>query len=344
MNFMNIIDLQIQTTASDGKHSPRECVLMAKENGLSVIAITDHDTVDGVEEALTVGGETGVRVIPGIEISVKEKGAHILGLGIDYKNPELLRFSEEAKRWRIDSAKKMIENLRAGGFVIEWEDVEKEASGGIVARPHIARAILRRPENKEKLVDISTVHDFIERFLYNESPYYVGREAVLAKDAISLIHRTGGVAIWSHPAIHFHFPSQRATDVPPMEYSSVIPSINEKRQKTRTVMDYEALEKFLGELIAWEIDGLEVFTPSHTEDDVEFLLGLVVKYNLLKTAGSDFHERCQEKKASPTEYGVQILHSAAFVGDYETHGFSTEGIISQLDEAIKKRRQLSKKL
>lgn len=322
---------------------------MAKENGLSVIAITDHDTVDGLEEALKAGGEFGVRVIPGIEISVKENGAHILGLGIDYKNPELLRFSEEAKKERVGGAKKMTENLRGGGFMVDWEDVEKEAAGGVVARPHLARAVIGRSENKEKLGGISTVHDFIEKFLSNESPYYVKREVISVKDAISLIHRAGGVAIWSHPAIHFHASTrtaavraEKAADTkvllgPPLEKEGTRPPL-EPGGEGGFEADYEALEKFLRELIGWDIEGLEVFTPSHTEDDVEFLLGLAAKYDLLKTAGSDFHEKGQEKKASPTHQGVQILHSAAFIGDYPTYGFSTEGIVEKLDEAMGKRR------
>lgn len=317
---LNTIDLQIQTTASDGKHTPRECVKMAAERGLRVIAITDHDTVSGVSEALEAGGEFGIRVIPGIEISAKENGVHILGFGVDYKNPELLQYSEDAKKQRIEGAKKMVENLKGGGFVVEWEDVEKQAPGGIVARPHLAKAVLSRPENKEKLGDVSTTHDFIEKFLSNESPYYVGRSAILAKDAIELIHKAGGVAVWSHPAIHFRPETRTAADSIP------------------TAANYEALEQFLEELIGWGIDGMEVFTPSHTEDDVEFLLGLAAKHNLLKTAGSDFHEKDQEKKASPTHQGVQMLQSARFVGDYPTYGFSAEGIIEKLDEAIKRVR------
>lgn len=304
---MNVIDLQIQTTASDGKHSPRECVQMAAEQGLRVIAITDHDTVGGVEEALNAGEEFKVRVIPGIEISVEEHGAHILGFGIDHQNQKFLEYCEEAKRRRIEGAQKMVENLKNAGFIVEWNDVLKEAAGGVVARPHIARAILNHPENQEKLGGTSTVHEFIEKFLGNESPYYVKRSHIASKDAIILIHEAGGVAVWSHPVIHFQ-------------------------------NDYDSLEKFLNDLLGWGVDGVEVFTPSHREDDVEFLLGLVQKYKFFKTAGSDFHERGQEKKAVPTEQGVVELHSADSVGDYPTYGFSTEGIVEALDEVVKKRR------
>ena len=286
---------------------------MAAEQKLRTIAITDHDTVDGVAEALNAGGEFGVRVIPGIEISVEDHDAHILGFGVDYKNSELLAYSEEAKKNRIEGAQKMVENLKNAGFVVEWRDVLKEAVGGIVARPHIVKAVLGRTENKRKLGGISTVYEFIEKFLGNDSPYYVKRQHISAHDAINLIHQATGVAVWSHPAVHFRPPDNAPTN-------------------------FESLEKFLEELRGRGLDGIEVFTPSHTEDDVEFILGLVEEHKLLKTAGSDFHEKGQEKKAVPTENGVVELRSAASVGDYPTYGFSTEGIIEKLDEAIEKYR------
>ena len=312
---MNTIDLQIQTTASDGKHAPREVVAAAKEYGISVIAITDHDTVGGVEEALRAGGEFGIRVIPGIEMSVEERGAHILGYGIDYKNPELLNELEKFRKGRINGAKKMTENLKNAGFFVEWEDVMRQAGGGVVARPHIARAILAGQENKEKLEGAKNEHDFIEKFLTDESPHFVKRAHISAKDAIVMIHRAGGVAAWSHPAIHFKPRIARGAgaDMP---------------------TDYEAVEKFLHELMEWEIDGVEVCNPSPTEDDTEFVEGLAVRYRLLRTAGSDFHEK-QISARSP-----EGLHAAEHVGDYETYGFSTDGMVVKLDEAMARRTRM----
>lgn len=302
---MNNFDLQIQTTASDGKNTPREAVEMAHARGVEVIAITDHDTVGGVEEAIFSGSELGVQVIPGIEMSVEEHGTHILGYGIDYKNEALLKKLEELKQARIEGAKQMVENLKKAGFRVEWPDVLQEATGGVVARPHIARAILKRGENKQKLGGVSTVHDFIQTYLSNESLSYVKRKHISAQDAIALIRSTGGVAVWSHPAIHFR-------------------------------NDYEKLEQFLEKLRGWGIRGLEVFNPSHTEDDVEFLESLAVKYGLLRTAGSDFHEEGPHHRDPGSG-----LHSAEMIGEYETYGFLTNNIISELHEAIEKRRLLA---
>lgn len=296
---MNNIDLQIQSTASDGKHTPKDIVGMALERKLSVIAITDHDTVGGVTEALDAARISRVRIIPGIEMSAEEHGLHILGFGIDYTNADLLAKLEEFKQGRVEGAKQMVENLKRAGFVLEWHDVEREATGSVFARPHLARAILKRPENKQKLGNISNAHDFIDMYLSNESPNYVHRSHILVQDAIALIRGVGGVAVWSHPAIHFR-------------------------------NDEDGLAQWLQQMIGWGIQGLEVFNPSQSEDDAEFLQGLCSTYHLLRTAGSDFHE--QGEHAADTVSG---LHSARFVGDFETHGFATDDIIPNLDEAMR---------
>lgn len=312
---MNSFDLQIQSTASDGKHSPREIVQMAKDAGLAVIAMTDHDTVGGVGEALRAGGEFGVRVIPGIEMSVEEHNAHILGYGIDYNNPQLLAELEKFKQGRIEGARAMMENLKKNeGFVVEWDDVLREATGSVVARPHLVRAIMNRPENNDKLGGISGMHDFFEKYLTDDNPNYVKRTHISAKDAITLINGAGGVAVWSHPAIHFRGKESRGG-------------------ATLLSTDYDALEKFLNELIGWGISGIEVFNPSHTEDDAEFLQSAAAKYNLLRTAGSDFHEK-GDHPADP----VSGLHSARTLGDYETYGFPTDDIVPGLDETIAKHK------
>ncbi|MDP3710812.1 MAG: PHP domain-containing protein [bacterium] len=295
---MNTFDLQVHSTASDGRHSPTDVVKMAKEKGVWTIALTDHDAVDGLDEAFSAGQEFGVRVIPGIEISVEENGAHILGYGIDFHNQALLDYSEEFKKRRAGAAQKMIGNLQKSGFTVDWQDVLNEVTGSVVARPHLARAVLKRPENKEKLGGVSTVHEFIEKFLSDESPNYVRSSHISAAKAIEAIKQAGGLAVWSHPAINF-----------------------ESR--------HDELEKFLKELMGWGLKGVEVFTSAHTEDSVELVYNLASVNKLLVTAGSDFHEAGDHKKSA------RGLCSASFVGDYPTYGFPTEGIVAKLEEAIK---------
>lgn len=293
---MQPFDLQIQSIASDGKHAPAEIVTMAKDGDVFVIAMTDHDTVGGVAEALAAGRAAGVRVIPGIELSVEDRGAHLLAYGVDHAHPVLCARLEEFQKTRVEGAKQMVQNLAAAGFAVAWEDVAREAQGAI-ARPHIARAILGRAENREKLGGIATSHDFIQKYLTDESPYYVRRAHISAKDAIALIHIAGGVAVWSHPAVHFQG-------------------------------DEEGLEAFLKQLIGWGIAGLEVFSPAHTEDDAEYLWVLAGKYGLLFTGGSDFHE------AGEHPADTRGLHAARTIGDFETYGFPTDQILPQLDARI----------
>ena len=302
---MQKIDLQVQTTASDGRHTPREATKMAQEHGVEVIAITDHDTVGGVEEALIAGSEYGVRVISGVEMSVEDQDSHVLGLGIDHKNEKLCAELEKFKNDRAENLKKTVENLRRNeGFVVEWEDVLRQTkdSATAITSPHVVYAVMARPENKEKLDrdQVKSKQDFYERYLKPEGPNLSRRKHISTKDAIELLHQAGGLAIWSHPILHF-------------------------RGK------YDDLENFLKELISWGIDGLEVFSSAHTEDDVEFLEGLSQKYHLLATAGSDFHEA---GKHAPNEHG---LHSADTVGDFKIYGFSIEGIMPALEAALAKK-------
>lgn len=305
---------------------------MAKENGVGVVALTDHDTMAGLPEALAAGQGLGIKIIPGIEISAEEHGVHILGYGIDYKNPELLLALEEAKRGRLEGARKMVENLKRAGFVIEWEDVLEEAAGAAtIARPHIARAVLGRLENKEKLDGIFLAGDFIKVHLSDESPNYVKRSHLGAEAVIKLINGALGVAVWSHPPLPDFYSVKNQT---PQVSSTVVVPLAEQtfNGAQENEVRYEELEKFLRQLVGWGIEGLEVFNSAHVEDDTEFLLGLAVKYNLLRTAGSDFHEK------SDLFSTAGASRHATSVGGYETYGFSTVGIISKLEEAIEHRR------
>ena len=266
-----------------------------------MIALTDHDTVAGIAEVIGAGTVSGIRVIPGIEMSAEEHGTHILGYGIDYRGEEFLLQLERFKHDRVEGAVRMVENLKRAGFAVEWDDVLREATGAVIARPHIARAILKHPENKDILSGVSTSHDFIERFLSNQSPHYVHRAHITCREAIGLIHDVDGVAIWSHPAIHFQG-------------------------------DPDGLEEFLKKLAGWGIEGIEVFNPSHTEDDVELLQHLAARYRILRTGGSDFHEKGGH---APDSRG---LHAARTVGDFETYGFPIEDIIPALDLVMEKRK------
>lgn len=279
---------------------------MAHEAGVFLMALTDHDAVSGIDKAFAAAESLGVRLIPGIELSVEERGAHILGYGIDSRDPELILVVEDLRKGRAQAAQKTVQNLKKAGFTVDWEDVAREARGAVIVRPHIARAVLNRAENRERLGDIKTSHDFIGTYISNENPLYVSPAHISARAAIALIRKIGGVAVWSHPAIHFYRGSE----------------LNE-----------EALESFLRSLIDWRIEGVEVLNASHTKRDAEFVESLARKYQLLRTAGSDFHEKGPHARDPKTG-----LRSAERPGDYPTYGLSTDDIVPRLEQAIESRR------
>ncbi|MBI4134714.1 MAG: PHP domain-containing protein [Candidatus Sungbacteria bacterium] len=295
-----MIDYQIQTTASDGKFTPRECVKMARENGLRSIAITDHDTVAGVEEGLKAGEEFGVEVIPGIELSCsyQDRMIHVLGFGIDYQNAKLLLRLHEAKEYRKSRARRIVERLSEFGFSVDYEKVKARAEG-VVTRPHIAAEVMENPENAERLgkEEIRTKRDFLDKYIGEGGKVPVPPEQLSPQDAIEMVHSAGGVAVWSHPTW---------------------PSSNK---------DFIWIEETLRVFISWGLDGIEVLLHG-TESEVVFLHNLAGKYAMVKTAGSDFHDVYEDPETRVT----------CKVGGYPTYGYTIAGIRESLLAAIEKRK------
>ena len=153
---MKLIDLHIHSTASDGSLTPTEVVNRANDLGLTAMALTDHDTVAGIDEALEAAKDLDMEVIPGIEVSCIYKGKeiHILGLYIDHKDPKLLSFLKEASRKRYDRNMEMLAAFNKDGFEITEEDLLCGNPGTVITRAHFARALLKKP--KILILDDST--------------------------------------------------------------------------------------------------------------------------------------------------------------------------------------------
>ncbi len=143
---MKIIDLHAHTTASDGSYSPAELVRYAKKKGLLAVAVTDHDTVSGVEEAVREGGRIGMRVIPGVELSTRldECDVHMTALFIDYENRELIDRLGEMAACRSERNFRMVDKLKEAGFRIDRSDLERLGEGKLLARGHIAQILIAR--------------------------------------------------------------------------------------------------------------------------------------------------------------------------------------------------------
>lgn len=189
-------DLHVHTTFSDGTRSPEEIVELAKEAGLSSIAITDHDVVAGIEKAEAKGKSIGVKVIPGIEFTTEAFDAeiHILGYFIDYHNSELIETITGIQKDRERRIFKICEKLKGLGINLEAEKVFEIAGHRAAGRPHVARA----------LVDEGFVADFKEAFtkyIDFHGPAYVSHYKLAPEEAIKLVVSSSGIAVYGHPAV-----------------------------------------------------------------------------------------------------------------------------------------------
>ncbi|MEW6222386.1 MAG: PHP domain-containing protein [Candidatus Hadarchaeota archaeon] len=188
-------DLHVRTTATTGRVRPSEAVKLAKEMGLAAIAIVDHDTVEGVPEAVEAGKAYGVEVIPGVEITFEEEGveAHIIGYFIDWRHPALLSEisrSQVSRAWRI---KGTIEKLQEMGVRITYNDVVKIAGdAAVMGRTHIAEALVKSGA-------VKSIGEAFSRYLAPRKPAYVPKYQLPVGELIGLVTRAGGVTALAHP-------------------------------------------------------------------------------------------------------------------------------------------------
>lgn len=245
-------DLHTHTTASDGQYAPARLAGLAKERGLEVLAVTDHDTIAGVDEAMAAGERLGVRVIRGVELSAKEHhNFHILGYGFREGETELTRLCERLRAGRDERKYKIIGFLREKGADIDLAEVEELAGGGVIARPHFAQVLVRHgyaADNREAF----------DRYLDNaEYRQRVTRFKADARACVEAIHAAGGKASLAHP------------------YQMGLPD--------------DELEALVRQLKDWGLDAIECFYPKYAPEQQTLYLRLTEKYRLRRTGGSDFH-------------------------------------------------------
>lgn len=247
-----IIDLHVHSKMSDGTLTPTEVVKLAKEIGLFAIALTDHDTVDGVEEAIKAGKEYGVRVIPGVELSADYKGSdlHILGLNVDIYNEEFARKVAVCRDSRYNRNLKMVEKLNEQGFDITWDEMLKRFGNFTITRAHFAKYLIDEGY-------VASKEEAFAKYLDPGKPCYVSREKVTPKEAIEMILNAGGHPILAHPMLY--------------------------------KMPLDRLESVIVMLKDYGLQGIEaVYSLNRPEDD-SFLAKLAKRHGLYVTGGSDFH-------------------------------------------------------
>lgn len=253
---MKYIDLHVHSNFSDGTMSPSEIVFHASDLGLAAIALTDHDTVSGVPEALSaaesMAPDDRITVIPGAEITAgyQERDIHILGLFLDHNNRQLTDGLAESIRCRERRNEKMAENLRRAGIPITLEALREMEPETVITRAHFARFLTTRGYTRSN-------QDAFDRYLGSDTPYYVKREYMELEEAIGLIHGAGGLAVLAHPLLY--------------RYSL---------ENTEVLIAYL---KNLG------LDGVEVFYSSNMGADESYLRRFANRYDLVMTGGSDFH-------------------------------------------------------
>ncbi|MGA2367726.1 MAG: PHP domain-containing protein [Dehalococcoidia bacterium] len=242
-------DLHLHTTASDGRLQPAELVKMAAGRGLEVIAITDHDSIGGVEEALDAARNyPHIYVIPGVEINTDLASGelHVLGYFLDFKDKDLAASLEKIRESRVGRAQKMIEKLRKLGKPVEWQRIQELARGESVCRPHIAQAMLEKGY-------VLTEHDAFARFIGRNGPAYVEREKIKPVEAVEIIKKARGVPVLAHPA------------------------------------DIQGLDEMIVELKAAGLAGLEAYYAQYPRPVIDKMVKLAQKYGLLTTGGTDYH-------------------------------------------------------
>lgn len=242
-------DLHLHTTASDGRLTPDELVDLAVKKGLEVIAITDHDSVSGVEAATAAALKyPGLKVIPGVEINTDyiSGEVHILGYFIDSQDKALNTALEKIRESRVGRAQKMIKRLDDLNLHIEWSRVQELARGESVCRPHIAQALLEKGyiENEKEAFD---------RYIGRNGPAYVERDKVKPTDAVAIILKARGLPVLAHPAY------------------------------------IESLDKLINDLKNTGLVGLEAYYGEYDEPTKRSMVSIAQKYGLLTTGGSDYH-------------------------------------------------------
>jgi predicted metal-dependent phosphoesterase TrpH len=245
------LDLHLHSTVSDGRLTPAELVRLAHTQGVDVMALTDHDSTDGVTEAIAVGTGIGIRVIPGIELStdVPTASIHVLGLFLDYEQPVFQAMVHRFRDARLERAQHMVDALAALHAPVRLERVLEIAGEGSVGRPHVAQALLEAGH-------VESIAQAFERYLNRDGPAYFEGFRLEPAEAVRLIHSVGGLASWAHP------------------YQ----------------MDGRDWRTYLALMLEADIDGIEAYYGKpYPAEAVQALLETCAEHALVPTVGSDYH-------------------------------------------------------
>ena len=247
-----LIDLHTHSSASDGSLSPEELIDFAVEQEIKILALCDHDTTDGISRFVAHGEKKDINTIPGLEISATwdKRNCHIIGLGIRDTYQPLESVLQRIRDSRDNRNIHIIEKLNRLRINITIEQVENLAGGDVVARPHIARAMLN---NKY----VSSVQEAFDKYLAKEAPAYVDRFRLEARKAVQLLCDAGSTVVLAHPS--------------------------------QLQLSIEELDKLVEKLKPYGLSGIEIYTPYTSDENIPLYIKTAEKHDLFITGGSDFH-------------------------------------------------------
>jgi predicted metal-dependent phosphoesterase TrpH len=256
-------DLQSHSVHSDGELAPASVVEAAQRAGVQLLALSDHDSTEGVAEARRAARENGIALVPAVEISVLDPAAqdlHLLGYLVDIENPELRSQLGRSRADREQRSDRIVARLKELGWAVDEQFLaDHVAAGKTVGRPHLAQAVYHQPDNSPRLVaeGLGDPTAFLVAYLIEGTPGFLPRNAPTVAEAIAVVHGAGGVAVWAHPFWDI--------DAGPQVL--------------------ETLERFGG----LGLDGVEAFYVTHTREQTELLNARAGELGLLTTGSADYH-------------------------------------------------------
>ena len=263
---MRYVDLHTHSDKSDGSLSPSELVDLAVSKDLAAIALTDHDTTEGLDEAIVRGFKTGLMVIPGVELSSEYHGQdiHIVGLGIDHHQEDFCEKLNEFVDSRKNRNRKMCAKLTEAGLPIDYDELIAAFPDSVITRAHYARLMTKKGYVKSPA-------EAFERYIGDHAPYFIPREKVTPMQAIELILSADGIPVLAHPLLYGY--------------------------------GKEKLDNLVHELKDAGLAAMEVYYSTYSASDERDMRELAKKYDLLESGGSDFHGKAKPGLELGTGYG-----------------------------------------
>jgi len=265
-----MIDLHAHSSASDGSYSPEALVAMAVERDLSVLALTDHDTIAGVPEAREAAKAAGLGFVAGIELDIEWRPGecHLLGYGLDYPDTGLEDLLVRVNRLRRERNLEIVERMRSAGIEADYARVEALAAGGTVGRPHFARHLV-------ELGAVKNVQQAFDRYLAKDRPFFIDRKSITLDEGIAVIRAAGGVPVLAHPLSLY--------------------------------VSWGRMQEVISNFRDRGLVGLEAWHPAVRIVEGERLEALARSLGLFVTAGSDFHGLARPERKLGCTAGRRVI-------------------------------------